>query len=61
MADLDWWLDALTSDEPLVTLREWSSGEHIVMNTAAMLLLSEEGTGASYDAWVRENLGKTTE
>ena len=52
----DWWIEALSSDEPMVTLREWRSGEHIVMNTAAMQLLAEAGPGASYEEWVAENV-----
>lgn len=35
----DWWALALASDEPLVAVREWRSGEHIVMNTAALKLM----------------------
>jgi hypothetical protein len=48
----DWWSRALASDEPVVTLREWRSGEHIVMNTAAFMLMLPEGLGASYAEWV---------
>lgn len=50
MTDLAWWHDALASDEPFVTVREWRSGEHIVMNTAALCLLLRDG--GSYAEWV---------
>lgn len=50
----DWWREALASDEPMVTTRDWKhvGGEHIVMNTAAMLLMIEAGPGSSYEEYI---------
>lgn len=38
----------------MVTTRDWKhvGGEHIVMNTAAMLLMIEAGPGSSYEEYI---------
>lgn len=52
----DWWRECQASAEPLVTTMNWKQygGEHIVMNTAAMLEMLAIGMGATYAAYVDE-------